>query len=103
MYGSLAIYATASMHFAVEGAARCYSVNASQCGSATTTPSPLTVSYAQNHYLGPGSPTFTASLSNACGNPTNQGHQVNATLKNVVPGTYVAPLNITLSATACFP
>jgi Flp pilus assembly protein TadG len=96
MYGSLAIYAAASMHFAVEGAARCYSVNASQCGSATTTPSPLTVSYAQNHYLGPGSPTFTASTASC-------GHQVNATLNNVAPSKYMAPLNVTLSATACFP
>jgi hypothetical protein len=88
MYGSLAIYTAASLHYAVEGAARCYSFMPACAGSATTTQS-----YAKSLYLGPGSPTFTAST----------GHQVNATLKNVVPGTYVAPLNVTLSATACFP
>jgi hypothetical protein len=91
MYGSLAIYTAASLHYAVEGAARCYSFMPACAGSATTTQS-----YAKSLYLGPGSPTFTASTPSC-------GHQVNATLKNVVPGTYVAPLNVTLSATACFP
>jgi Flp pilus assembly protein TadG len=93
----LAVYTEASLQYAVEGAARCYSADtspystATQCVSATTTQS-----YAKSLYHGPSSPTFTASTP-AC------GHQVNATLKNVVPGTYMAPFNITLSATACFP
>ena len=91
MYGSLAIYTAASLHYAVEGAARCYSFMPACAGSATTTQS-----YAKSLYHGPSSPTFTASTP-AC------GHQVNATLKNVVPSTYMAPFNITLSATACFP
>ena len=94
MSGSLAIYTAASMHFAVEGAARWYSVNdsvnASPRSNATTTQT-----YAQSHYLGPSSPTFTASII-AC------GHQVNATL-NVVLNAGVARWNIPLSATSCFP
>jgi Flp pilus assembly protein TadG len=89
MSGSLAIYTAASMHFAVEWAARCYSVGA-QCSSATTTQT-----YAQNNYLGPYSPTFTASIPSC-------GHQVNATL-NVVLNAGMAQWNIPLSATSCFP
>jgi Flp pilus assembly protein TadG len=90
MSASVAVFTAASLHYAVEGAARCYSVNASQCGSATTTQS-----YAQSHYLGPNSPTFTASRP-ACGS------QVSATL-NVVLNAGMAQWNIPLSATACFP
>jgi hypothetical protein len=83
----VAVYTEASLHYAVEGAA----------------------SYAQTLYKGPGSPTFTASLSSAtCGNATNPGHQVNATLnvvlnagvkENLTPAQWTIPLN----ATACFP
>jgi Flp pilus assembly protein TadG len=97
MYGTLAIYTEASLQYAAEGAARCYSAETSKYSSATNCVSATTTqSYAKTLYLGPGSPTFTASTPSC-------GHQVNATLKNVVPGTYVAPLNVTLSATACFP
>jgi hypothetical protein len=103
MSASVVVFTAASLHYAVEGAARCYSVNSGTCGNATTTPSPLTVSYAKNIYLGTGSPTFTASLSSTtCGNATNPGHQVNATL-NIVLGTGMAQWNIPLGATACFP
>jgi Flp pilus assembly protein TadG len=107
---SLAVYTEASLQYAAEGAARCYSAetskysSATQCVSATTTQS-----YAKTLYFGPGSPTFTASLSSTtCGNATNPGHQVNATL-NVVLNAGVkqdltpAQWTIPLSATACFP
>jgi Flp pilus assembly protein TadG len=90
MSASFAVFTAASLHYAVEGAARCYSVNAGQCGSATTTQS-----YAQSHYLGLSSPTFTASTPSC-------GHQVNGTL-NVVLNAGMAKWNIPLSATACFP
>jgi len=96
MSASAVVYTAASLHDAVEGAARWYSVNdsvnASPRSNATTTQS-----YAQNHYLGPSSPTFTASIiAPGC------GHQVNATL-NVVLGAGMAQWTIPLSATACFP
>jgi Flp pilus assembly protein TadG len=93
MSASLAVYTASSLHDAVEGAARFYSVssvNASQCGSATTAQS-----YAETLYLGTGSPIFTASTPSC-------GCQVNATL-NVVLGTGMAQWTIPLSATACFP
>jgi len=71
----LAVYTAASMHYAAEGAARCYSVStAANAGSCTTTAKAQ--SYAQKIYFGLGSPTFTASTP-AC------RYQVNATL-NVV-------------------
>lgn len=97
MSASVAVYTAASMRDAAEGAARCYSLHdpitggdGSQCGSTTATQS-----YAKTHYLGTGSPTFTASIPSC-------GHQVNATL-NVVLGTGMAQWTIPLSATACFP
>jgi len=101
---SLAVYTEASLQYAAEGAARCYSFMPACAGSAATTQS-----YAKTLYFGPGSPTFTASLtSTTCGNATNPGHQVNATL-NVVLNAGVkqdltsAQWTIPLSATACFP
>jgi Flp pilus assembly protein TadG len=104
----VAVYTEASLHYAVEGAARWYSVNDSVNASPRSTAT-TTQSYAQTLYKGPGSPTFTASLSSAtCGNATNPGHQVNATL-NVVLNAGVkqdltpAQWTIPLSATACFP
>jgi Flp pilus assembly protein TadG len=96
MSASVVVYTAASLHYAVEGVARCYSADSSlystatQCVSATTTQS-----YAQTLYLGPSSPTFTASTASC-------GYQVNATL-NVVLGTGMAQWNIPLSSTACFP
>jgi Flp pilus assembly protein TadG len=87
---STVVFTAASLHFAVEGAARCYSVNGAQCASAAAAQS-----YAQTHYLGLSSPTSTASTP-AC------GHQVIGTL-NVVLGTGMAQWNMPLSATACFP
>jgi Flp pilus assembly protein TadG len=96
MYGSLVVYTAASMHYAVEGAARCYSAETSQYSSATNCVSATTTqSYAQTLYLGPGSPTFTASIPGC-------GHQVTATL-NVVLSSGMANWNIPLSSTACFP
>src|SRR5579885_2821730 len=84
------VFAAASLHYAVEGAARCYSVNASQCGSATTAQT-----YASRRYFGPSSPSFTASTP-AC------GHQVSGTLSLALT-IGVAQWIVPLSATACFP
>ena len=85
------IFAASSLHNAVEGAARCFSVNSSQCGTATATQS-----YAQSLYLGPSSPapTFSASTPSC-------GHQVTGTLSYVL-NAGVAHWTIPLSATACY-
>jgi Flp pilus assembly protein TadG len=87
---SAVVWTAASLHYAVEGAARCYSVNATTCSDATTTQS-----YAQAIYHGLSSPTFTAS-THAC------GRQVNATL-SLVLNAGMASWTIPLSAQACFP
>src|SRR6202030_2245511 len=47
MSAGLVVYSAAGLHEAVEQAARCYSVNATQCNSATATQT-----YAQNSYYG---------------------------------------------------
>lgn len=90
LYAGLAVYSAAGLHSAVEQAARCYSVNATTCGS-----SDATVSYAQTQYHGINSPTFTASTASC-------GHQVNGTV-TVGLNDVFANLSIPLSATACFP
>ncbi len=95
----VAVFAASSLHNAVEGAARCYSVNSSQCGTATATQT-----YAKTLYQGPSSPTFTALSTGPCYqvNGTNSGHQVTGTL-NYALAAGVAHWTIPLSATACYP
>lgn len=86
----IAVFAAASLHFAVEGAARCYSVNSSQCSTAAAA-----MAYAQGLYQGPGRPTFVASTPSC-------GHQVSGSL-NYVLDAILQQWTIPLSATACFP
>ena len=90
LYTGLAVYSAAGLHTAVEQAARCYSVNVSQCGSASATQT-----YAQSQYFGINSPAFTASIQSC-------GHQVSATV-TVGISAVVTNLSVPLSATACFP
>jgi Flp pilus assembly protein TadG len=90
LYSALCLFLVGSLHFAVEEGARCASVKTAVCTNASTT-----VAYAQSHYYGPSSPTFTSTTA-ACGN------SVSASIN------YVAHLGLTqftlpVSATACFP
>lgn len=90
IYSGLAVYSATGLHSAAEQAARCYSVNASVCG----TPS-ATQAYAQTQYYGIKTPTFSASVQ-PC------GHQVAATVTIPIIAV-VANFSVPLSATACFP
>ena len=90
LYTGILVYSAAGLHNAVEQAARCYSVNTTQCGSESATQT-----YAQNQYYGVSSPTFTASLQSC-------GHQVAATV-TVPLIAVVSNYSVALSATACFP
>lgn len=90
LYTGLVVYSAVGLRSAVEQAARCYSVNAAQCSTASATQT-----YAQNEYYGIQSPTFTAS-SQSC------GHQVAATV-TIPLIAVVANFSVPLSATACFP
>jgi Flp pilus assembly protein TadG len=90
LYTTIVVYSAAGLHDAVEQAARCYSVNAGQCGSDTATQT-----YAQHQYYGVNSPTFTASIQSC-------GHQVAATV-TIPLVAVVENLSVPLSATACFP
>jgi Flp pilus assembly protein TadG len=91
VYAGLVMYSVAGLQSAVEQAARCYSVNLSQCGSASATQT-----YAQSEYYGISSPTFTASLQSC-------GHQVAGSVDIRLTAAIVANLSVPLSATACFP
>lgn len=86
----LLMYSISGLHNAVEAAARCYSVNSSECSTASAAKT-----YAQSSYYGVGSPSFTASTSSC-------GHQVSATLSMVLNAA-IAEWTIPLSATSCFP
>ena len=90
-YVCLCLFLTGSLHYAVEQAARCASVNTTVCSSSTTI-----VSYAQNNYFGPGgTPNFTYAAA-ACGNSVTAS--MNYTL-DIGLRTFTLPV----SATACFP
>jgi len=87
---SLVLYSNSSLQFAVEKAARCYSVDAVQCANDSATQT-----YAKSAYSGLETPTFTASNA-AC------GRQVNATVTVSLNAALVS-WDIPLAATACFP
>jgi Flp pilus assembly protein TadG len=86
----LLLFSATSLHHAVEQAARCYSVNATQCGSASAAQT-----YAKNSYRGLNKPQFTASTP-AC------GHQVAATV-SIALNAAIHSWKVPLTATACFP
>jgi Flp pilus assembly protein TadG len=90
VYTGLIVYSAAGLHDAAEQAARCYSVNVSQCSTAAQAQT-----YASNAYYGISTPTFTASIQSC-------GHQVIASV-NVELIAIITELNVPLSATACFP
>lgn len=90
LYTGLVVYSAAGLHDAVEQAARCYSVNSSQCGTATQAQT-----YAKNVYYGMNTPTFTASLQSC-------GHQVAASV-SVQLIAIITDLSVPLRAQACFP
>jgi Flp pilus assembly protein TadG len=90
LYSGIAVYSAAGLYNAVEQAARCYSVNVSQCSNASATQT-----YAQSQYYGIGGPAFTASVQSC-------GHQVAATV-TIPLNAVLANLTIPLGATACFP
>ncbi len=86
----LVVYSAAGLHDAVEQAARCYSVNSAQCGTAAQAQT-----YAKSTYYGMNTPKFTASIQ-AC------GHQVAATV-SVQLTAIITEIGVPLSAQACFP
>jgi Flp pilus assembly pilin Flp len=91
----VALFLIGSLHFAVEDAARCASVNAA-CQVAGIPDAAATQTYAQNHYFGPSpSPSFplTAAL---CGNSVSASISYSM---NVGFKTFTVPI----LATACFP
>jgi len=90
LYGAIAVYSSAGLHTAVEQAARCFSVNSTQCSDTSSAQN-----YAQSEYVGAGAPVFTASLQSC-------GHQVSATV-TIPLYAVVVDFSVPLSASACFP
>jgi len=91
---SLMMYANHTLQYAVEAAARYYSVTCtSSCASNTTVQN-----YASSHYSGPSiSPVFTAAT-----NASGCSHTV--TGQGTFPLNFIiGSRNVSLAATACFP
>ena len=84
------VYSAAGLRDSVEQAARCYSVNANQCSSASATQT-----YAKSLYYGIDKPTFTATTQ-PC------GYQVAATV-TVNLTAIIVDFGVPLSAKSCFP
>ena len=90
----LVMWTQASLHFAVEAAARCASVNAATCGSASAVQT-----YALNQYLGQplgGTNPFSYAA-------TGCGHTVSASYTYSLSIPFYGHYSLPLSATACFP
>jgi Flp pilus assembly protein TadG len=91
LWVGLLSYAVSSLNFTVESAARCMSVDANACATATDTQT-----YAAKIYNGPSiSPTFLASTA-GCGHTVSA--QANFDLA-ILPGLSAVPL----TASACYP
>jgi Flp pilus assembly protein TadG len=91
---AIMLWTIGSLHYAAETAARCASVDPTDCGSATNVQS-----YALNHYYGAplsGSNPFTYA-ANGCGHTVTASY--NYTLRVPLAGNYP----ITLSTAACYP
>jgi len=90
----LMFYANHTLQYAVQSAARCYSVDFTACGGSAGT----TQTYATTHYSGPNiGVTFTAMPY-----PTGCGHTVTGS-GNFPLNAVVYTLSVPLAATACFP
>lgn len=88
---SLLFYANQSLQFATEAAARCYSVDSTNCSSTGATQT-----YAASRYAGPNiGASFVASTAGC-------GHTVTGS-GNYALNAVVITRSIPLSAAACFP
>ena len=87
---ALALFTVSSLNFAVQQAARCASVDATDCGDAQAVQI-----YASGRYYAVGRPTFTYT-SGACGNLVSGAidYQISAIF---------ASFTVPVSASACFP
>jgi TadE-like protein len=89
----LMLWTEGSLQYAAESAARCASVDSTQCGSASAIET-----YAINHYFGPA----LASVNPFTYSTTNCGHTVTVSYTYTLGIPYGA-YSIPLSATACYP
>jgi Flp pilus assembly protein TadG len=94
---SIMLFANSSLHFAVEAAARCASIQTTVCRDSATTNA-----FASAHYFGPGvAPVFTC-VGRLCGGTASCGNKVTGTASwtlDVGMTRFVTPLR----ADACYP
>jgi hypothetical protein len=87
---AIGLFTVTSLNFAVQQAARCASVDATDCGDADAIQT-----YAGGRFYAPGHPTFVYTAS-ACGNLVSGAidYRISA---------IVASFTVPISASACFP
>jgi Flp pilus assembly protein TadG len=90
IYVGLLMYSISGLHTAVEQAARCYSVSATQCNDSSAVQT-----YAQNQYYGISTPSFIASAASC-------GHQVSGSV-TITFSAVLTEVTVPVSATSCFP
>jgi Flp pilus assembly protein TadG len=90
----LVLWTQASLHFAVQAAARCASVNSTTCGSTTAVQSYALAQYHGQPLGGTNPFTYTA---------TGCGHTVRAAYTYSLSLPFYGNYSLPLSAAACFP
>ncbi len=98
----LVLWTQSSLHFAVEAAARCTSVNTATCGSQSLPPGQkkkLVEAYALNQYFG--QPLSQDQVFQYTA--TGCGHTVTANYTYPLSLPFYGTYSLPLSATACFP
>jgi Flp pilus assembly protein TadG len=105
IYTCFMMYATATLHYTVESAARCYAVNyvfganAARCGTAAATQA-----YALSTYRGPGmTPALTTASFLVTDDATCNGKKVSVVNAGYRLRTGIMTVSVPISASACFP
>ena len=105
IYTCFMMYATATLHYTVENAARCYAVNyvfganAARCGTAAATQT-----YALSTYRGPAmTPALTTSSFVVTDDSTCHGKKVEVINAGYRLRTGILTVSVPITASACFP
>jgi len=105
IYTCFMMYATATLHYTVESAARCYAVNyvfganAARCGTVAATQA-----YALSTYRGPGmTPALTTTSFLVTDDTTCNGKKVEVINAGYRLRTGIMTVSVPITASACFP
>lgn len=98
IYLSMMLFATSSLHFAVEDTARCLSIKKTVCTNASSAQT-----YALTRYAGPKFTPALAASDFVVTTGTNCGNKVEVINKPFALRTGFRTLSVNISARSCFP